>query len=78
MTEKELLEWGIHADLDTCEKVYREFGIGRTWMDYSFPEPTDPDNAWDQDKYYADFDLFWKNLPEQEKRRIYHRITGKF
>ncbi len=77
MTEKELNEWGTSADLDTCEKIYREHGISRSWVDYSIPGATDLDNAWDQDKYYADFNLWWKNLPQQEKYRIYHRITGR-
>jgi hypothetical protein len=77
MTEQELNDFGLYADLDTCEKIYREHGIARSWVDYSIPGATDPDNAWDQDKYYADFDLWWKNLPFQEKRRIYHRLTGK-
>lgn len=77
MTEQELNEWGTHADLDTCEKIYREGGISRNWVDYSIPGATDPDNLWDKDHYYADFDMWWVNLPLQEKQRIYHQITKK-
>lgn len=77
MTEQGLNSWGLGADLTLTEKIYREHGISRSWVDYSIPGATDPDNAWDQDRYYADFDMWWKNIPLQEKQRIYHQITKK-
>jgi len=75
MTEQELNEWGTSADLDTCERIYREHGISKSWIDYSIPGATDPDNLWDQDAYYKDFDSWWLGLPLQEKQRIYQQIT---
>lgn len=77
MTEQELNVWGTSADLDTTTRIYSEHGIARCWQDYSIPGATDPDNLWDQDRYYADFDRWWVNLPLQEKYRIYHQITGR-
>jgi len=77
MTEQELNDWGTSQGWDVIDRIYHEAGISRTWNDYSYPESTDPDNAWDQDAYYADFDLWWKNLPLQEKTRIHYQITKK-
>lgn len=77
MTEQELNEWGTYADLDTCERIYREHGISRSWVDYSIPGATDPDNAWDQDRYYSDFDMWWVSLQPEEKQRLYDQITKK-
>ena len=77
MTEQELNDWGTSQGLDVTERIYREAGISRSWVDYSLPDSDDPDEAWDQDAYYEDFDRWWKNLPLQEKVRIHYQITSK-
>lgn len=77
MTKDELLMWGVYADLTLTEKIYEAAGVKKRWIDYSIPGATDPDHAWDQDKYYGDFDNWWAALPTWEKKRIYQQVTKK-
>ena len=77
MTEQELNDWGTSQGWDVIDRIYQEAGLSKSWVDYSFPDSDDPDEAWDQDAYYADFDRWWKNLPLQEKKRIHYQITKK-
>lgn len=72
--EEELNDWGTYAALDETEKAYRLCGIATTWSDYSTGSD-DPDNAWDQDKYYDDFEKWWFALPFEKKMELYNKIT---
>lgn len=62
---------------DTCEEAYKLGGVKTTWMDYSYPEPTDDGDEWDTEKFYRDFDDWWINLPNTEQKRIYSAIFHK-
>ena len=80
MTEQKLNDWGTSQGWDVIDRIYQQEGICKSWVDYSFADLSDPDapnDAWDQDRYYADFDRWWKNLPLQEKERIYYQITSR-
>jgi hypothetical protein len=77
MTEKELVDWGLYADLTLTEKIYAVCGIATRWIDYSIAGSIDPDNAWDMDAYYGDFDRWWKNLPLPKKQWIYDQIINE-
>ena len=72
MTNKELNEEGTHFLLDETTKAYELGGVKKHWMDYSYP-----DEGWDQDKYYAEFDAWWVSLPYEKKLSIYNEITKK-
>lgn len=74
MTEQELNSWGTALGWDVIDKIYALVGRSTTWGDYSYPESTNPDNAWDQDAYYEDFDNWWLSLSYEEKLRIYNKL----
>ena len=74
ISDAELGVLGTALDLDKTEKAYSLGGVSKTWVDYSIPGATDPDNLWDQDAYYDDFDAWWLGLPFKEKLRIYCQI----
>ena len=59
---------------DDCQEAYKLGGLEKTWMDYSYSEPTDDGEEWDVDKFYHDFDDWWANLPDTEQKRIYSAI----
>ena len=75
MTEQELNYWGTSQGWDVIDRIYHYSGLSKSWMDYSYPDAEDPDEAWDQDAYYADFDQWWEDLPLAEKQKLYNRIT---
>lgn len=66
-------EWGRYATLDQTEEAYAIGGVDKSWMDYSTGSD-DPDNAWDQDAYYADFEKWWLSLPLETKIDIHNQI----
>lgn len=68
---------GLFFDLDECEKAYEAGGIKKTWMDYSYSEPTDEGEEWDDNKFYEDFDTWWLNLPKTKQEEITSRVCGE-
>ena len=61
---------GLFFDLDECEKAYKAGGVKKSWIDYSYSEPTDEGEEWDDNKFYEDFDEWWLNLPETKQAEI--------
>lgn len=61
---------GMFFDLDDCQKAYEAGGVKKSWMDYSYPEPTDDGEEWDDIKFYCDFDAWWVNLPKTKQEEI--------
>lgn len=68
---------GLFFDLDECQKAYEAGGIKKTWMDYSYSEPTDEGKEWDYNKFYEDFDTWWLNLPKTKQEEITSRVCGE-
>lgn len=68
---------GLFFDLDECQKAYEAGGIKKTWMDYSYSEPTDEGEEWDDNKFYEDFDTWWLNLPKTKQEEITSRVCGE-
>jgi hypothetical protein len=66
---------GLFFDLDECQKAYEAGGIKKTWMDYSYSEPTNEGEAWDDNKFYEDFDTWWLNLPKTKQEEITSRLS---
>ena len=66
---------GLFFDLDECQKAYEAGGIKKTWMDYSYSEPTNEGEAWDDNKFYEDFDTWWLNLPKTKQEAITSRLS---
>ena len=56
--------------MDECEKAYKAGGVKKSWIDYSYSEPTDEGEEWDDNKFYEDFDTWWLNLPEAKQAEI--------
>ena len=85
ISDKELQTIGQYFDLDQTTKAYELGGSDVYWTDYTYDwykelseseqmKDENLDNAWDMDKYYADFDAWWLGLPMDEKRRIYNAL----
>lgn len=74
MTEQSLDDWGTSLGWDEIDKIYSLAGIQKCWLDYSYPEPIDPEHSWDQDKYYAEFDAWWVGLSYENKTEYYNQI----
>ena len=68
---------GMFFDLDDCQKAYEAGGVKKTWMDYSYPEPTDDGEEWDDIKFYCDFDAWWLNLPKTKQEEIISLICSE-
>ena len=68
---------GLFFDLDECQKAYEAGGVKKTWMDYSYPEPTDDGEEWDDIKFYCDFDAWWLNLPKTKQKEIISLICSE-
>jgi hypothetical protein len=66
---------GLFFDLDECQKAYEAGGIKKTWMDYSYSEPTDDGEEWNEKKFYEDFDTWWLNLPKTKQEEITSRLS---
>lgn len=60
---------GNYFDLDQCEKAYELVGEKTTWLDYSNGD------GWDEEKYYKDFEEWWRSLPFEEQTKIYNKIV---
>lgn len=58
---------GHYFDLDQTTKAYELGNADKHWTDYS-----NGDDSWDEESYYNDFDEWWKELPQEEKERIYN------
>lgn len=78
MKEIDYNEIGTHFDLDECEKAYKFGGVNISWLDYTYPKPTCEDGMWDMDKYYNDFDKWWKNLSQEEQKKICIKINSEY
>ena len=74
-TEAVLDRWGTSIGWDLIDAIYELAGINKSWQDYSIPGATDPDNLWDQDSYYAEFDAWWLALPYEEKLKLYENVS---
>ena len=61
--------------MDLIDAIYELAGISKTWQDYSIQGATDPDNLWDQDSYYAEFDAWWTSLSYETKLNLYENAT---
>ena len=68
---------GLFFDLDECQKAYELGGVKKSWMDYSYSEPTDKGEEWDDNKFYEDFDTWWLNLPKTKQEEIASRVCGE-
>ena len=65
-----ILDAGLHFDLNQTVLAYRLGGVDKHWVDYTIN-----DDEWDEDKYYDDFDKWWRNLSEDEREKIYEMIS---
>lgn len=74
MTAKELDDFGTSLGWNEIDKIYKLAGIPKCWMDYSYPEPTDSEHSWDQDRYYAEFDSWWVGLCPAEQEYYLSKI----
>ena len=81
--EQEILNWGQSCDLDQCEKAYQLGGKSVTWSDYTYDwfnalseseQMECLDDAWDVDKYYADFYFWWDSIGSAKRGEIYNQI----
>ena len=81
--EAAILNWGQSCDLDQCEEAYRLGGTSVTWSDYTYDwfnalseseQMEHLDNAWDMDKYYADFYTWWDSIGSAKRSEIYKQI----
>jgi hypothetical protein len=66
---------GLFFDLDECEKAYEAGGVKKSWMDYSYSEPTNESEEWNEKKFYEDFDIWWLNLPKTKQGEITSLIS---
>ena len=80
-----ILEMGLGFDLDQTSKAYKLGGKSVDWTDYTYDwynalsekeqmKDENLDNAWDMDRYYADFDAWWSGLSDSERAAIYYRM----
>jgi hypothetical protein len=66
---------GLFFDLDECEKAYEAGGVKKSWMDYSYSEPTNESEEWNEKKFYEDFDIWWLNLTKTKQGEITSLIS---
>ena len=66
---------GLFFDLDYCQKAYELGGVETSWTDYSYSEPTDDGEEWNEKKFYEDFDKWWLNLPKTKQEEITSRLS---
>jgi hypothetical protein len=71
MDKEYLNSVGTSLALDDTQKAYKLGGKEISWVDYAI-EGTD---TWDEEKYYADFDKWWTELPAEQQEKILFEIN---
>lgn len=68
---------GLFFDLDECQKAYKAGGVKKSWVEYSYSEPTDEGEEWNVEKFFEDFDTWWLNLPKTKQEEITSLICSE-
>ncbi len=70
--DKEFLnKVGTSFDLDETTKAYGLVGKRTHWTEYSVGDD------WDADRYFQDFDYWWKGLDTDIQESVYREIRKK-